>query len=410
MQPGNPIQGYMKCFAEQSTFFFSKKYAEERGKWLQMPLKELPLDQMRHYGGWPLTQADEAARMDRPDWQVTLPLKREGAYLRLPDVQQARLLATALHVRCRAEIAGRRFDDAVGTFKTVFALSRHFAEHPTLMADLIGINVAYTTLPALEEMLQQPGCPNCYWALTHLPSPFISIYKGVQSERLLDASYTALLDEKEPMTMAQLQKFMGKAQEFLAMSAEDRMPPRDELGKWLKGLVFDAAHVRAARKRLVEGGLDAGRVERFPVLQVVFLDLKRDYETRRDDELGAALLPYWQQPARAARKPADKTGMLIDLVASSRIRLVRLTQVRLEQRLALLRCVEALRLYAAAHDGRLPASLNDLDVPVPIDPVTGKAFSYKLDGQTATLQGTTPPRETEDKHLSWVRYEVTIRK
>jgi len=88
---------------------------------------------------------------------------------------------------------------------------------------------------------------------------------------------------------------------------------------------------------------------------------------------------------------------------------VRRAQARTDQRLALLRTVEALRLYAADHDGRWPDKLDDLTVPAPIDPVTGKPFNYKLSEQTATIAGS-PPRGQEKNPGLNVRYEVTIAK
>ena len=49
--------------------------------------------------------------------------------------------------------------------------------------------------------------------------------------------------------------------------------------------------------------------------------------------------------------------------------------VRTDRQLAALRCIEALRLYAAAHDGKLPATLDDIkEVPIPLNPMTGKPF------------------------------------
>ena len=53
----------------------------------------------------------------------------------------------------------------------MFAISRHMSEHPTLIADLVGIATANLAIGALEEMFEQPGCPNLYWALTNLPVP-----------------------------------------------------------------------------------------------------------------------------------------------------------------------------------------------------------------------------------------------
>jgi hypothetical protein len=61
--------------------------------------------------------------------------------------------------------------------------------------------------------------------------------------------------------------------------------------------------------------------------------------------------------------------------------------VRTDRRIAELRLFEALRLYADSHDGRLPQRLDDLEVPVPIDPITGKPFEYRLDGDVARVEG-----------------------
>src|SRR5258708_4826984 len=66
LNPGNPILGYHKCFSEQY-FFFSKEEGEKRDKWLEMPLKDLPEDELRDYGGQVIRQAHEAARLDTPD-------------------------------------------------------------------------------------------------------------------------------------------------------------------------------------------------------------------------------------------------------------------------------------------------------------------------------------------------------
>jgi hypothetical protein len=81
----------------------------------------------------------------------------------------------------------------------------------------------------------------------------------------------------------------------------------------------------------------------------------------------------------------------------------------LRQRLALLRQVEALRLYAAAHDGKFPEKLADCGVPLPVDPFTGKPFLYEVKDGTAHVRGTPPPREVKNPSFN-VRYEVTVRK
>ena len=35
-------------------------------------------------------------------------------------------------------------------------------EHPTLLGNLVGIAIANLAIAPLEELLEQPGCPNLY--------------------------------------------------------------------------------------------------------------------------------------------------------------------------------------------------------------------------------------------------------
>src|ERR1700679_1965427 len=56
MNPGNPIQNYLKCFMEQHKFFFDKEAFQRREKLLAMPLKELPAQELAEYGGVALPQ------------------------------------------------------------------------------------------------------------------------------------------------------------------------------------------------------------------------------------------------------------------------------------------------------------------------------------------------------------------
>ena len=82
-------------------------------------------------------------------------------------------------------------------------------------------------------------------------------------------------------------------------------------------------------------------------------------------------------------------------------------QVTLDRRIAMLRTIEALRIYAAAHGGQLPDSLDEVnDVPVPLDPGTGKPFEYHRDGATATL---TSQIHVGSSETNGIRYRVTVR-
>ncbi len=87
---------------------------------------------------------------------------------------------------------------------------------------------------------------------------------------------------------------------------------------------------------------------------------------------------------------------------------VRMIQRRASTRLNALQCLEAIRDYAATHDGQLPETLSDIvNLDVPKDLLAGKAFEYSRNAAGAMLQSVVPkdgdPRDA-------VRYEIVLKK
>jgi hypothetical protein len=408
MNPGNPIQSYLRCFAEQQNFFFKKESCDRRDQLLAMPLRDLPAQEVQDYGRHALRQADWAARLDKPDWQILPQLKRDGINLLIPDVQQMRMLANALKVRFRGEVAAHRFDDACRTAKTLFAMSRHLSEHPTFIGDLVGIAIAYVALGPLEEMLEQPGCPNLYWALTYLPTPLVPLDKGAEGERVWIEPEFRDLSETSPMSAEQLKKAIAHFDQLLKLAASEGQPVKSAMQAWLDARTKDEAVVRAARRNLIDHGLTEELVQRFPAEQVLLLEQKQLCAARQDEVLKLVHLPVWQVEVLDPHVRWKKEPILFDL--SPAILKVRRAQGRLDQRIALLRHVEALRLYAAAHGGRLPEKLADVtEVPLPDDPFTGKPFHYHLDSTTAHLRGSSPRGEEKNPAFN-IHYEISVQK
>ena len=61
----------------------------------------------------------------------------------------------------------------------------------------------------------------------------------------------------------------------------------------------------------------------------------------------------------------------------------------LQQHIDLIRTIESIRDWSAKNGGKLPKTLQELDLPAPVDCVVNKPFVYGLsfDGHSATLQG-----------------------
>src|SRR5262249_27479841 len=146
-----------------------------------------------------------------------LRLRAEGIVLRLPEMGQMRSMSSVLQVRFRNEIAQGRLGDAIRTAKTLFAMSRHLSEQPTLIGDLLGMAMASIATSGLDEMLQQPGCPNLYWALTNLPSPLIPLDKGMDGERVMHEWLFRDLSDSAPMSAEQIKKFIAHVDKMLSI-------------------------------------------------------------------------------------------------------------------------------------------------------------------------------------------------
>jgi hypothetical protein len=180
-----------------------------------------------------------------------------------------------------------------------------------------------------------------------------------------------------------------------------------------------AARHEAAKRALIARGRPRAAVEKLPPLQVALLHSFVHYERLFDDVVKWQNFPYWQvrpqlqelekrqrEEMRAADAPAIP---LSDRLVSALGRTL-LVRAWIDRRIAALRCLEAVRLYAGKHEGQLPPTLDDVkEVPVPLDPVTGRPFHYHVTGVGATLYGPPPDKDEADAGLA-VSYELTLKR
>jgi len=164
------------------------------------------------------------------------------------------------------------------------------------------------------------------------------------------------------------------------------------------------------KRQLLELGMDRELIEAMQPTQVVMLRWVQVYRELLDEmviwsrhspvETRQALKQIDERFDKLARRPEAVLANLMLPAISAASRAV----LRIDQRIAMLRAVEALRFYAAKHEGRLPAALDQItEVPVPLDPVTGRPFQYRLDGDTATLASAEQGIIIPD-----TRFEITV--
>lgn len=86
----------------------------------------------------------------------------------------------------------------------------------------------------------------------------------------------------------------------------------------------------------------------------------------------------------------------------------RLIAKRLDNHVNALQVVEAIRHYAATHDGQMPQALSDIkDMAIPNDLMSGKPFEYRRTAEGAEVQSTVPEGGNE---RDAIHYEIVLKK
>src|SRR5262249_16128045 len=148
--------------------------------------------------------------------------------------------------------------------------------------NLLGLAIADMALDGMEEMVQQQGCPNLFWALTDLPCPLVDLRKGFQGDRAtIDAELRSLRDT--PMTDPQIDQFVSRLSGRPGSAGERAgLPPRNMRAK-LASQAKDKDRITNTQVRLVASGV--WNAVAMPPLQIVLLDEKRAFDVRHDEEL-----------------------------------------------------------------------------------------------------------------------------
>jgi hypothetical protein len=418
LKEGNAVPIYLRLVHEQNDA--TRKYWTETPKpWNGMPVDKIPLDEARRFlqdHRRQLQQFDLGARRRTAEWNYTLD---EGNFIaiNMPDTQQMRNYAPMLILQARVAIAEGDFARAAHHLETGFAISRHVGEGPFLVNSLVAIALASQFAGTVADFVERPGAPNLYWALTALPRPLIDLRRAHDLEfRFVQSVFPELYGRE--LTPEQwdgvLRRIRSEFHGLWSIGNPPKLPdwvPKDSAPEdpASKSPDLPAALNFVARTN----GLSADKVGAMSPAQVLLLYIVGTCREDWDDFYRAAYLPYPQ--ARPFFEAADKRlreaphteGHAVSRSLIADLNKVMSRQTALERALAAQRVIEALRMHAAVHNGKLPDKLDDVtEVPIPNDPGTDRPFEYSRDGDTATLVSLVPG---DPVHNNGLRYRVTIR-
>ncbi len=358
-----------------------------------------------HYDGV-LSAMDRAGRREQVDWG--LPLREEGFHTLMPHLNGLRQLARILRLRTRLEIQRRDYHAALQSIQSGLAISQALNHQSVIVQALVGAGIARLFIDEIREMSQQPGAPNLYWALADLPRPFIDMRGALATERAM-LFYT--LPELRKATAGTM-----TADDWQAMQQRLSQLNAEMSGSSPSPLIVAAAGAATypeAKKYLLAHGMTQEQVATISPPQAVGRYWAQTYAEWWDEISKWYAMPFWEAQPRLmeverAFSRAESKSLNPLLVVVPAVTSMYAASVAVDREIAALRTVEALRDYAAGHEGKLPENLNEANaLPWPIDPMTGKVFGYKREGKNVTLEA---PVLDGVVGRYWHRYEVTVEK
>lgn len=393
-QRGNAAVLYGKVTAEETTFFGDEKLRDQIADWAEAPLESLRGGKVKLPSDGSIEGAlRRGALCTDCDWQ--LPIGEVPYYTSLlPEVQQARGFGRVLAARARIQIADAQYDDAITTLQTGYALGRNVAAGETLVNGLVGMAICGSMNQQVIDYVQQPGAPNLYWALTDLPRPMIEEHRALEVERMgIELTFPVTAQARTAKKTADEWKadFMRVFGDKVFEWPDAGTGPGSFSPEEIERRCDD--RLPAAKKYLIESGLPEKEVAEMPKFQIAMLYSLALIHENMDNVTRYYRLPYREAiPAMTAVvkrvENDDREIVPISPLMMPALKVSYVAPTRMERMIDVLRVFEALRLYAAGHHGKLPEALaNVTEAPIPNDPVTGKAFEYKLTGDGATLRG-----------------------
>ncbi|QDV23780.1 hypothetical protein [Aureliella helgolandensis] len=365
-----------------------QQYTANSAQWHEAPLAELLDSDLSDYlaaNAQVIKLVRAATRRARIELRQDVELDAEvGEAIDLSLVQDYRHFARLLFLQARWELANDRFDEAIECVGTGFRLAEILEfQKPSVISKLVEIAIRGLMLSAVEELVQQPACPNLYWALASVPDSYWNPADSLDGELVYQNEQLGPLMEpldsdvgREDVNERLIQAVSIVPEVLMDESQLER--PQAELMAGATVLLF----TDKGREELIDHGIDPRQVGEMLPAAVVLESTRIGFAESRDAVFKWALLPNAEEEMmesfpqfsnpRAFLSPGKVLlgGLLPSIQAVQNASRRGFTI----HRRAML--IEALRAYAA-QARELPVSLENLEpLPAPINPQTGQLFEY----------------------------------
>lgn len=327
---------------------------------------------------------------------------------------------------------------AIRSIQNLYAFAKNLLQTPMVVHAILATGVANRASSCVADLITLGKLPNLYWALTQLPRFSYSHLQSVESERNDFLSYYPQLSEINNLArdedhdywrefgekfLIEIQRHVDFDSYFdnieevkaeMGKSEEDPLPREEAKEKLRQELIESMAEnykddpegfeeykkcfypsdpqkildeLPVIKQAVLDWGYPAERVQRLCAEHLVAIYSVRVYEELYDEFTKWYGLDYLTCQFFLEGVGGEKIRQTIDSYRTKLAHKIAGTfcsagyaaLVQADQEIDALRIVEAVRLYASSHEGKLPKKLDKIkDVPIPWNPLTGKPFKYKV--------------------------------
>ncbi|BBO30530.1 hypothetical protein [Lacipirellula parvula] len=430
LKPGNAATHYSRAFPEGGVESIWKRLEKEYGdeevhRWYDqtLPLEKLPLDKAKQAATSFQDIIDNfvapgSERLDC-DWGhgIITELRGPDIYgFRLPEIQAMRAISRGLMLAARVAVADHDYPQVINLLRMNYRLGEDVAKSPFIVSGLVGLAICGMGNAEAIELISAPDSPNLYWAIAELPRPLVDLRTSIRHELSFNVAIFPFMESPETAQHSPEQWAQLLADSFISLqqlSANGSAQPDPQAAR-LAVAGWGVLAYPAAKQRLLDSGMEAAVVEAMPVGQVLAIDAAREFRRIADVMEKWWYVPVAQLKGVAIDSEEFRGGSSLEgnfakaaaQVMLPALRSVRSAEVKLEWQLNALQTIEAIRMHAA-QTGKLPAALDEIKaVPLPLNPLTGKPYQYRLDGDTAILE---LPSSDGISGSAW-RFEIKLAK
>ncbi|MDR1480727.1 MAG: hypothetical protein LBJ00_17520 [Planctomycetaceae bacterium] len=326
-------------------------------------------------------------------------------------VNNTRALARFLGGKAQWEIRNGKYNDAVKTLRLGFRLADHIfdSDLPFLVPVLCGLAIENVMLNNIQLLITQPDTPNLYPALTQLSRNRNILQKAMQAELLW------VISDMKPRSKAEIQKSLKSFEELDENNKEDCKTLLYNFTGLLhlalsytingeENSKYDESQVVAGvcalcypygKTRLLKRGLTEAEIDKLSVYQVVTPYVVEKIRAPYDELAVAVTLPRNSKNTALkliddkyiANYKLDSPPDMFVMFFLPALNASKDATARVDQTIDILQIVEVIRYYAAVNDGKLPESLDKIDLlhVNTISALNNKPFAYRVESNKAII-------------------------